>query len=186
MTHLAGELVEIVIMILNMLRNVRPSLSRFKNAPRKVLAPVPLFPMQPVLKRIVEGVVERHPDIFDRLGPHSHKRFVIDPENMPFVFVLKPDPKRPGLRACRRNDVLAYDARISGTFLTLLDLVDGQLDSDALFFSRELVIEGDTEAVVVLRNALDDLDESIIDDIVGTMGPFAGLARKVLGVLHSI
>lgn len=165
---------------------LRPSLSRFKNVPRKALAPVPLFPMQPVLRRIVTGVVERHPDLFDRLGEHSQKRFVIDPENLPFVFVLRPDPKRPSLRACRRNDVLAYDAKITGTFLTLLDLADGQMDSDALFFSRELVVEGDTEAVVVLRNALDDLDESLIEDLVGTMGIFAPLARRVLGVLHRI
>ena len=49
-------------------------------------------------------------------------------------------------------------------------MVDGHLDGDALFFSRELIVEGDTEAVVVLRNALDDLDGSIADDVAAFYG----------------
>jgi predicted lipid carrier protein YhbT len=40
----------------------------------------------------------------------------------------------------------------------LVGMLDGSYDGDALFFSRDLVIEGDTSAVLALRNALDDAE----------------------------
>jgi hypothetical protein len=38
------------------------------------------------------------------------------------------------------------------------------------FFTRDLIVEGNTEAVVVLRNALDDLDGNIFDDLAASWG----------------
>lgn len=100
---------------------------------------------------------------------------------MPFVFLLRPDPDHPFLRLYRRGPgIPAYDARIAGTFLTLLEMVDGRADGDALFFSRDLMVEGDTEAVVVLRNALDDLDGSIADDLAAFAGPPGRIVLKFL------
>lgn len=157
-----------------------------REAPRWVLAPVPLFALQPVLLRIVRGVAHRHPDIFDRLAEHTTKRFLIDPVNLPFVFVLKPDRRFPTLRACRRGEEGVCEARISGTFLTLLDLLDRRLDGDALFFSRDLKVEGDTEAVVVLRNALDDLNDSVVEDIVRELGVFSAPVRGSLALLRRL
>lgn len=142
------------------------------------LAPVPLFLLQPLLGRIVRKIAARRPEIFGRIGPHTHKRFQIDPVNLPFVLMLYPDPAAPRLRAVRRHNAPAHDARIAGSLLTLLAVADGRLDGDALFFTRELMIEGDTEAAVCLRNALDDLEGSIADDIADMFGPpgRAGLA----------
>jgi len=137
---------------------------------RLALAPVPLILLQPLLHRIVTKIARLRPEIFGRIGPHTNKCFVIDPVNMPFVLVLHPDPGRPRLRAERRG-VPAYDARIAGSFLTLLAVADGRLDGDALFFTRALIIEGDTEAAVCLRNALDDLEGSVADDIAAMFGP---------------
>ena len=134
-------------------------------------APVPLFPMQPVLGWIVRSIARRRPEIFERIGPHTSKCFVVDPTDMPFVLVLHPDPIRPRLRAARRRHAAVYDARIAGSFLTLLAIADGRLDGDSLFFTRELVVEGDTEAALCLRHALDDLDGSIADDIAEMFGP---------------
>ena len=135
------------------------------------VAPIPLFLLQPVLGRIVRNIARKHADIFNRIGPHTHKCFVIDPLNMPFVLVLHPDPNNPRLRAVRRRDAPVFDARIAGSFLTLLDVADGRLDGDALFFTRDLIVEGDTEAAVCLRNALDDLEGSIADDVAAMFGP---------------
>jgi predicted lipid carrier protein YhbT len=144
------------------------------------LAPLPLFPLQPLLGRIVRKIAAQRPEIFGRIGPHIHKCFQIDPVNLPFVLMLHPDPAAPRLRAARRRDAPAYDARIAGSFLTLLAVADGRLDGDALFFTRELVVEGDTEAAVCLRNALDDLDGSIADDIADMFGPPGRAALALL------
>jgi predicted lipid carrier protein YhbT len=146
---------------------------------RLALAPVPLILFQPMLHRIVTNIARLRPEIFGRIGPHTHKCFVIDPTNMPFVLVLHPNPDRPHLRAARRGTA-SYDARIAASFLTLLDVVDGRLDGDALFFTRELVIEGDTEAAVCLRNALDDLETSIADDVAAMFGPPGQAALALL------
>lgn len=150
---------------------------------RLALAPMPLFPLQPILGRIVRRIAVQRREIFDRIGPHAQKCFVIDPVNMPFVLVLHPNPARPRLRAARRHNAPTHDARIAGTFLTLLAVADGRLDGDALFFTRELVIEGDTEAAVCLRNALDDLEGGIADDVAEMFGP---PGRAALALLRRI
>lgn len=147
---------------------------------KPLLSPVPLFILQPALRRIVRTVASHRPELFNRIGPHAGKTFIIDPSNTPFVLVLRPNPASPSLRACRRRNIPDYDARISGTFLTLFHMVDGTLDGDALFFTRRLSIEGDTEAVVCLRNALDDLEGSVIEDAADLYGSAGRVAVQAL------
>lgn len=160
------------------------SQSSFQNFLRHILAPLPLPLLQPVLNRIICGAAADRPELFNRLGLHQHKTYLIDPINMPFVFILKPHATQPQLKAYRRHHSHPnHDARIAGTFLTLMNMVDGQMDGDALFFTRDLVVEGDTEAVVVLRNALDDLDGSIIDDLADQFG---AVGRSVAFTLRRI
>ncbi len=158
----------------------------FSLLPRRLLAPIPLVFLQPLLERIVVGVTEMNPELFNRLGSCKNKRFLIDPTNMPFVMLLRPDPDAPSLRAYRRSDNVQWDARISGTFLKMLDMVDGRLDGDALFFTRDLMVEGDTEAIVTLRNAMDDVEGSITDDVVKACGPISPIAQKALNILRKI
>lgn len=137
----------------------------------RVIAAVPPMLIQPVLGRIVRRIAARHPSIFDRLGDCRTATFVIDPRDMPFVLILRPDPRRPQLYSARRDALPDHRACISGDFLTLLELVDADADGDALFFSRDLVVTGDTEAVVRLRNALDDVEGSIAGDAAALFGP---------------
>jgi predicted lipid carrier protein YhbT len=63
-------------------------------------------------------------------------------------------------------------------------MVDTSLDGDALFFTRELRVSGDVEAVVALRNALDDCDGSVLDSIASAFGPFSGPAGLALSTLR--
>ncbi|WP_372609668.1 SCP2 domain-containing protein [Aquicoccus sp.] len=144
--------------------------------------PLPLFLLQPLLARVVRRIAAENPGMFNRLGPWVGRDFIIDPIDMPFVLHLRPDPDAPLMRAVSRRRPPDHVARISGRFLDLLELVDADLDGDALFFSRDLVIEGNTEAVVSLRNALDDIDGSIagrVADMHGAPGraALAGLRR---------
>jgi len=151
-----------------------------EDLPRRLLAPLPLFPLQPVLAAVIHRIARRRPELFARIGPHKGKTFLIDPVNMPFVLELRPDPGRLLLRARRRHRAGRHDARIAATFLTLLAMIDGRLDGDALFFTRDLRIEGNTEAVVCLRNALDDLEGSVADDVAAMFGPPGRLALAAL------
>lgn len=145
----------------------------------RLLPPLPLFVLQPLLGHIVTTITRRHPELFARLGGACKKRFKIDPGNMPFFLLLQPDPNRPRLSAHQNGSDVAHDVRISGSFLTLLRMIDNQSDSDALFFSRDLTVTGDTEAIVALRNALDDMDTTLADDVAACFGPFSRPVRAL-------
>lgn len=142
--------------------------------------PFPTFVLQPILNRIVRKIAVQNPDMFNRLGPYKTSTFVIDPTNFPFALVLRPDPNDLLLAACNRKSLPEHEARISGKFLNLLRLVDCDLDGDALFFSRELEVTGNTEAVVCLRNALDDVDGSIAESVAEMFGPPGKIALSTL------
>jgi predicted lipid carrier protein YhbT len=142
--------------------------------------PLPLFPIQPILRRMVREVTRKRPELFERLGPHVHSTYLIDVTELPFVLRLRPDPDAPGLTAHRRAEQLNPDATIAGPFSALFDVMDGAADSDALFFSRDITISGNTEAAVCLRSALDDLDGSIVEDLIQMGGPLYAPLRFAL------
>lgn len=131
--------------------------------------------VQPLLSRVVRRVAARHPSMFARLGPHQTTDFLIDAVELPFALHLRPDPQALVFRAVPRADAPKAGAVIRGRFLLLLELVDSEEDGDAAFFSRDLEVSGDTEAVVRLRNALDDVDGSIAEETAEMFG-FAGRA----------
>ncbi|HMN73613.1 MAG TPA: sterol-binding protein [Rhodoblastus sp.] len=140
-------------------------------APTRLAPSLPLFLLQPLLTRIVRRIATNEPDMFDRLGPHRSATFVIDPVNLPFALVLRPQPDRPEFFASARSALPACDARIAGKFLDLLHLVDCDEDGDAMFFSRGIDVSGNVEAVVCLRNALDNVDGSIAAQAADMFGP---------------
>ncbi|MCK9920119.1 SCP2 sterol-binding domain-containing protein [Microbacteriaceae bacterium K1510] len=162
-----------------------PLKALLQHIPSLLLTPIPLALLQPVLSRIAAHVARTRPELFDRLGPHAGKHFLIDPTDLPFVLILTPEREAPRLTAHRRIERPAHDAAIAGTFLTLLDMIDGTLDGDAMFFSRDLKVSGDTEAVVALRNALDDFDGSALQAVIGSFGPLAGPASLALSGLRA-
>lgn len=151
-----------------------------------LLRPIPLPLLRLFLSPIATHIARTRPQLFARLGPHASKRFLIDPVDLPFGLMLAPDPARPVLDAYRREQTPRHDARIAGSFLDLFGMVDGTVDGDALFFSRELQISGDTEAVVALRNALDDMEGSIVDNVSEAFGPLSKPAALAVSALRTL
>lgn len=143
--------------------------------------PLPPQLLQPVLDAVFAVLMRRRPGLFERLSCLTEPVFLIDPVDLPLVFLLDADPAHPRLTAARESDGRA-GAVIRGPLLTLIDLLEGRLDGDALFFSRALSIEGDTEAVVALRNAVDDAGIDLRGDLLASIGPLARPARHALGL----
>lgn len=163
-----------------------PLKSLLRRAPGLLLAPVPLAFMQPILNRIAMHVARTRPELFERLGPHAGKRYLVNPIDLPFVLILVPERDLPRMTAHRRSERLVHDSAIAGTFFNLLDLLDGSIDGDAIFFSRDLAITGDTEAIVALRNALDDFEGSALDSVISSFGPLSVPAAIALSSLRAI
>ena len=151
-----------------------------------MLPPPPLFALQPLLRHVVTSVARRNPELFVRLGENARKRFLIDPAGLPMVLLLRPDPARPRLEAHDRREAVDHDVLIAGKFTTLLGLIGGETDSDALFFNRSIKVTGDTEAIVALRNALDNIDATLSDDVAAAFGPLALPVRAMFGLTRRL
>lgn len=123
-----------------------------------LMSVLPLAPLEMAGNSVLRTALARRPGMFSRLGVYSEKLFAIDPVDCPFVFLLEPCNERPRVRVRSSLDGIAWDARISAGMLVLLGLLDGTYDGDALFFTRDLFIEGDTAAVLALRNAIEDAE----------------------------
>ncbi len=138
---------------------------------------IPLFALRPIFSHLIDSLTKRHPNLFERLGSYGGKRFLIDPVDFPFTLLLCPNGAHPELTPHRRDSPPEHDAGITGPIEKFVDLVNGVEDGDALFFSRDLRIEGDTEAVLALRNAVDDLEIDLVEEIESMLGPLAASAR---------
>ena len=135
----------------------------------------PLLPLRFACARLMASLAKRRPRLFARLGEHAMKTVLIDPTDLPIVFRLSPDPRDPRLEVERDGAGGEQDARIAGPLAALIGLVHGAYDGDALFFSRDLVIEGDTEIIVALRNAIDNEEIDLAEEGAQLFGPFAKL-----------
>jgi len=148
------------------------------------LRPLPPVFLRPVLNAMMTTLRRRHPGVFERLAGIENPVFEIDPVDLPFAFLLKMSATAPGLSAHRKDDPVLAEAgaTIRGPLLSLIELLEGHTDGDALFFSRQLSIEGDTEAVVALRNAIDDAEVDLLSDIMAAAGPLAPPLRQATNV----
>ncbi len=148
------------------------------------LRPLPPVLLQPFLDIAMAVLSRRHPDLFAHYADIEETTFHIDTVDLPFEFLLKLS-KAPRLRAIAKNTPpdtdIAATATIRGPLATLIRLLEGRLDGDALFFSRDLMVEGDMEAVVMLRNVIDGAGIDVLDDLSSMFGPFSGPARLVAG-----
>ncbi len=148
------------------------------------LRPVPIPMLQPLLRLAARAVVWRHPALLARLEGFEDARFLIDPVDLPIAFLLRLDGRRLELSAVGKDAVAqGATAAVRGPLLILLDMLEGRIDGDAVFFTRDLTIEGDTEAVVALRNAIEAAEIDLVGDMAALLGPLQGLGRAGLGAM---
>jgi len=149
--------------------------------------PLPHQLLQPAFTAAIQQMLKKHPDVFERMTSVNSPRFMIDPVDLPFSFVMDTHPQAPALEIVRSSQdekELYTQAAIRGPLVSLIELLEGRIDGDSLFFSRDLIVEGDTECVLALRNAVDGADIDVHEDLLSFFGPLAApadLAAKVAG-----
>lgn len=142
------------------------TLIAFRAAPERLLA------------RGVRGLRRRRPEVFERLGAVAENTIEIVPSNLPIRFRLQlTDPGRP-VAVVGRDAEGPCAARIAGPLPLLLGVLDGRSDADAAFFSRRLVVTGDTQTVVGLHNTL-EAAELAPADLVGAPPVLRGAANAL-------
>jgi len=148
---------------------------------------MPLGLLRPLTDAAMSAMLKRHPSVFERVRELGDAEILIDPVDLPISFILRPGGGTPELLPVRDGDSQGQPtAKIHGPLMLLIDLMEGRIDGDAVFFSRDLTIEGDTEAVLMLRNAMDSDEIDVADDILSIFGPMRGPAEKVMGVAGTL
>ena len=161
-------------------QNAEPMLPGFI---RDLFPTVAGLPAGPLLTLSLRSLARRRPGLFERLGEYRSACFGIDPVDLAFAFRVIPDGPRSSVRVVSKDGTAGSDVLIRGPLLTLLSLLDGRLDGDAMFFSRIISINGRTDAVLALRNTIEDA-ELRPSDLLGLHGI---LARCVdMGVLGAL
>jgi predicted lipid carrier protein YhbT len=131
-----------------------------------------------VATRLLARVLAAHPLLFDRLGEYRSSLFAFEPAELPFAFGVRPATGAVSVR--RRGLFLRADVTIGGPLAVLLALAEGRADGDAEFFSRRIRIEGDMEAALALRNALDDTRLDLPRIFSPRHGPARGAVERLL------
>ena len=142
---------------------------------RLLATPAGVLPLGPVLTRSVRDLARRRPGLFERLGEHRRSSYFVDPTDLSFAFIIIPDGASGEVRMVGKEDTAASDVIVRGPLLSLLGLLDGTFDGDALFFNRGLSIAGKTDALLALRNAIEDA-ELKPSDFLGLGGGVGSLA----------
>ncbi len=157
----------------------------FPRSAALALRVLPLLPISASLTAFSRRITKRSPGLFRRLGEYDRKRFILDPTDLPILLRLDANGGIP-ITTAHRKDPGDGDAKIAGSLAALLGLVHGAYDGDALFFSRDLVIEGDTAAALALRNAIDDAELDLAEEIAAFSGPLARPVRRLAALAQRI
>lgn len=139
-------------------------------------------PVETLLTARLRRVARRRPEIFERLGDFQNALFVLAPDAWPVLFTLSPRGDRGVVRVARRAAATSATTRVSGSLAALLGLFDGSIDADAAFFSRDIRVEGDIEAIMALHNAL-EAAELTLADLLGLPAAASDMANAGLALL---
>ncbi|MGF9564546.1 SCP2 sterol-binding domain-containing protein [Neorhizobium sp. JUb45] len=155
---------------------IPPLLTRPLNA-------VPLVVIERVCRLMFRRIGLAHPGLFERLGEHKAKRFAFLPTDVPLAFIV--EPASDTIFVWRKTTDVIADAVTEAPLFMLLALMEGRCDADALFFSRDLSVTGDMEAMLAMRNALDASSIDLSKDLARLAGPFAPMAGRVIGEIRN-
>ena len=158
----------------------KPALPHLPRVFALAAKPLPLAPITLMLTTLARQLTQRHPGLQRRLGAHAERRFLLDLTDLPLLLLLEPGGAAPRVTAHSRRRPPAHDTRIAGLTAAFLGMMHGSLDGDALFFARDLVIEGDTAAGLALRNAIDDAELDLTAELGVLVKPIAPLLARLL------
>lgn len=149
----------------------------------RLIAPLPPALIEPAANLLLRRLLAAHPGLFERLGDYGNRQFSFAPTDLDLAFVLRPANGK--IRIFRKSAPFAADASIEGPLFLLLALLEGRLDADALFFSRDLAVTGDMEAMLAMRNALDDAGLDLTRDLATLAGPLASPASRLMAAIRA-
>jgi O2-independent ubiquinone biosynthesis accessory factor UbiT len=152
---------------------------------RIAMRTVPASVLQRMIDALMQRMRRRHSRLFENLGRLGAAIVRIEPIDVPHRFRLAYGDGEVSLVVADCED-RACSACIKGNLDALLNMLEGRIDGDKLFFSRDIEISGDTGVIVALRNTLDREVIDLLDDVTSLFGPFARPAREMVLLANNI
>lgn len=148
----------------------------------KPFVPLPL--LQLGVNALTNRFQEMHPGVLQRMGAFPHAKMILDPIDLPYYFFVEFLPDNLNIIILADDTYVGSEfTRIAASLEFFLHMLQRDSDGDALFFSRQLTIEGDTTVVVALRNILEAESINLDQDIQNTFGQFAPIVFFIQNVL---
>lgn len=141
-----------------------------------VLLPRPV--LSRIVARVVDGLGRAHPRLLGNLARLDPAVVHIDAVDLPYRLAIQVG-RAPVTLTIVDRQCAGADAVVTASVATLLDLLEGRIDSDTLFFRRDLAISGNSSVIVGLRNALDREELCVADEIAALCGRFGPPARAL-------
>ena len=129
---------------------------------------------------VLAAMRRNHPQLFSVLDACQRTRVLVELDDPPRRFLLQYGGGAPSLRVADAPGEVEADAELKGGLEAMMALLEGRVDGDALFFTRELAVSGDTAAIVTLRNILDRETISVVDEAASLFGPLRRMARAAI------
>jgi predicted lipid carrier protein YhbT len=142
--------------------------------------PPPLIGL--ALRRLTAALPRNHAPLLKRLGRMAPASILFAPTDVPHRFVLRIAAQGVALVLARQGT--RADVTMRGSLATLLALLESRVDSDTVFFSRDLSVTGDTGVALAFRNTLDGEAINLIDDALSRLGPLTAPAGRAAERLH--
>jgi predicted lipid carrier protein YhbT len=132
---------------------------------------------------VMRSLRRTHPKLLANLAQLAPGTVHILPTDLPYGFELTVG-RAPIVLTPIERDAGGADASVAASIATLLDLLEGRIDSDTLFFRRDLIVSGNTAVIVGLRNVLDRDELNVGDEIAAAFGPLGPPSRAAARVLN--
>jgi predicted lipid carrier protein YhbT len=143
------------------------------------LALVPSRALDRLVALLMRGMRRQHPKLFSNFGRLDTATIQILPADLPHRFAITYGNGSMTIRVLPAGPLPPADASIRARLAVLIDMLEGRIDGDAMFFTRDIEITGSTEVIVAVRNTLDREEIVLRDDIVRLFGPLERPARRV-------
>lgn len=129
-----------------------------QNPVGKLLSLLPAYPGSLLFVTGLNFALAKHlPADVQRMLAEKKLRISVIDAQLTFDF----EWRQGAFSACRHSE--KFDLLIGATAHDFLLLAQRQEDPDTLFFSRRLVMEGDTELGLLVKNTLDAIDFPVFD-----------------------
>lgn len=141
------------------------------------LATLPQPVVGALVRRLTRTLPRKQPTLARRLSELDGKRLLIVPDELTYAFLISFPSGEVRIELVDPAEAPETEAQMRGPLRLFYDLVRGGRDGDALFFSRELSVNGDMAVAVTLRNAMDGAGVDLFSEFLQMPGPLGPVLR---------